>query len=48
MRVNACELLGNIGSEAKEAIPALREATKDKNEFVRRAAAALKKIEAEE
>jgi HEAT repeat protein len=39
----AAEALGAIGPAAKEAIPALKEATEDKNADVRTAAAAALK-----
>jgi len=48
LRPGAAEQLGKMGAAAKAAIPALKEALKDKDEGVRKAAAeALKKIQQE-
>jgi HEAT repeat protein len=49
MRRGSAWMLGKLGPEARDAIPALTEALKDENEVVRqKAAEALKKIEGEE
>ena len=42
----ACNILGNYGAEAKEAVPALTELANDPNQFIRnQAQAALKRIQ---
>jgi HEAT repeat protein len=46
VKVFACNLLGNIGSDAVDALPALREAAKDSNAQVQQSAnAAVRRIE---
>jgi HEAT repeat protein len=46
VRYRACEALGTLGQEAKEAVPALKELTTDGPQLVRGAAAeALRRIE---
>ena len=39
VRLPAAEALGNIGQDAKDALPALNHALQDQNEYVRRQAA---------
>jgi HEAT repeat protein len=48
VRRTAAEAMGQIGPDARSAVPALTEALKDEDEKVRQAAqAALKKVNAE-